>query len=55
VDIGGHPPIPLGPLTLFPFSFLISTIVTIFGSFLGPQLPKSFKVQKDIFWENGDI
>ena len=35
-DIGGHPPLPLGPPPFFSFSFLVSLIVaqfTIFGSF----------------------
>ena len=39
VDIGGHPPIPLGapPLSLSVFSQL-----TIFSSFSGPELSEPF-------------
>jgi hypothetical protein len=45
VDIGGHPPIPLGPPPLFLSFFLVSLIVeqfTIFGSFSGPELSEPF-------------
>ena len=45
VDIGGHPPIPLGPTPLFLSIFSVSLIVaqfTIVGSFSGPQLPEPF-------------
>jgi len=36
VDIGGHPPIPLGPSPLFFFLFIAQ--FTIFGNFLGPEI-----------------
>ena len=42
VDIGGHPPIPLGapPFSLSVFS--VSAQLTIFSIFLGPELPEPF-------------
>ena len=39
VDIGGHPPIPLGPP---PFSLSVSAQLTIFSNFLGPELLEPF-------------
>ena len=45
MDVGDHPPIPLGPPQLSLSVFLVSIIVaqfTIFSSFSGPELPKSF-------------
>lgn len=55
VDIGGHPPIPLGPPPLFPSFFLVPLFVaqlTIFGSFSGPELSKPFWGPKRGFCEN---
>ena len=45
MDIGGQPPIPLGPSPLFFHFFLVSLIVaqfTIFGSFSGLELLEPF-------------
>jgi hypothetical protein len=42
VDIGGHPPIPLGPPPLFLLVSLIVAQFTIFGSFSGLELPEPF-------------
>ena len=45
VDIGGHPPISLGPSPLALFIFSVSIIIAqanIFVSFLGPEIPNLF-------------
>ena len=39
VDIGGHPPIPLGAP---PFSLSVFSQLTIFSSFSCPNLPEPF-------------
>ena len=60
-DIGGHPPIPLGPPPLSSFSFPFSLIIaqfTIFGSFWVLNFWSRFEALNDVFlasngWENG--
>jgi len=42
VDIGGHPPNPLGPPTLPLPASLVVAHFTIFGSDLGPKLLEAF-------------
>ena len=42
VDIGGHPPIPLGPPPLLLSVFSVFAQFTIFSSFSGLELPESF-------------
>ena len=51
-DIGGHPPIPLGPpplfLSVFPV-FLIVAPLTIFGSFRVLNFRRRFEALNDVF------
>ena len=52
-DIGGHPPIPLGPPPLFLFSFLFSLIVAQFinfGCFWVLNFWSRFEALNDVFW-----
>ena len=42
VDIGGHPPSPLGAPQLSISVFSVSAQFTIFSSFSGPKLPEPF-------------
>ena len=42
MDIGGHPPIPLGSPLLFLLVSVIVAQFTIFGSFLGLELLEPF-------------
>jgi hypothetical protein len=53
VDIGGHPPIPLGcpPLLLLVFQFLHSLLFLAVFRVLNFQ--SRFKALNDVFWENG--
>ncbi|MCY6524920.1 hypothetical protein, partial [Actinobacillus pleuropneumoniae] len=50
VDIGVHPPIPLGSPTLSLSIYLIVAQFTIFGCFLGPKLQSHFEALNDIFF-----
>ena len=54
VDIGGHPPIPLGPppLLLSVFQFLHSLL--FLAVFRVLNFWSRFKALNDVFWENGE-
>ena len=51
-DIGGHPPIPLGPHhCFFQFStFLNCSTIYYFWQFLGPKLRSRFEALNNVFW-----
>jgi hypothetical protein len=54
VDIGGHPPIPLGPPPLllsvfqFPHSLLFLAVFRVLN------FRSRFEALNDVFWENGE-
>ena len=51
-DIGGHPPVPLGPPPLFLSNLPVSLIVaqfTIFGSFWVLNFRSRFEALSDVF------
>jgi hypothetical protein len=54
VDIGGHPPIPLGPppLLLSVFQFLHSLL--FLAVFRVLNFRSRFEALNDVFWENGE-
>jgi hypothetical protein len=54
VDIGGHPPIPLGPppLLLSVFQFLHSLL--FLAVFRVLNFLSRFEALNDVFWENGE-
>jgi hypothetical protein len=54
VDIGGHPPIPLGPPP-FPLSFLqFSHNLLFLAVFWLLNFQSRFEVLNNVFWENGE-
>ena len=54
VDIGGHPPIPLGapPLSLSVFQFRHSLL--FLAVFRVLNFRSRFEALNDVFWENGE-
>ena len=52
VDIGGHPPIPLGAPLLSPYVFQFRHNLLFLAVFQALNFQSHFEVLNDVFWEN---